>query len=520
MSALAALSPGTESQRPPTRAERRRHLKLVVLELERRQTPPDLYPKQRVAFESDATEILYGGAAGGGKSHLFRRAAIAWCARIRGLQVYIFRREFSDLFKNHMEGPTGFPVLLGDLIAAGRARILWSKNQIRFSNGPRGTEEGGSVIHLCHCQHEKDVYGYQGAEIHVLIIDELTQWTRSMYTFLRSRLRLGALKVASRIRHLFPRALLGANPGGIGHNWVKAEFIDKAPEFSVRDMPDASGGMRRQFIPARLIDNPTMAENDPKYAGRLRGLHDPALAEAMLAGNWDIVAGGMFDDVWNRDVHSIRPFLIPSSWRLDRSFDWGSSRPFSVGWWAESDGSPVTLATGRQRHFPRGTLIRIAEWYGCKPDQPNEGLKMLAVDIAKGIVQRESEWRKLFGWVVSPGPADSSIYDVENGKSIAGDMLAAGVSWLPANKGPGSRKNGWERLRMLLKQAKDSGTELPGMYVFENCTDFVRTVPVLPRDDRLRDDVDTKAEDHIGDETRYRVLAPTPIPWTQTRVTY
>lgn len=501
MNAALAMSDGLLVAPLPPRAERRRHLKLVLKELERRQTPADLHPKQRVAFESEATEILYGGAAGGGKSHLFRRAAITWCRWVAGLQVYIFRRTFPDLFKNHMEGPGSFPVLLADALVRKEARIDWSKNQIRFANG--------SVIHLCHCQHDKSVYNYQGAEIHVLIIDELTHWTRAMYTFLRSRVRLGALKVPAWLKRLFPRILCGANPGGIGHTWVKGDFVDTAAAMTVTQMEDDQGGMTRQYIPARLEDNPTMQANDPLYAGRLRGLHDPALAEAMLAGNWDIVSGGMFDDVWDREKHTLRPFVIPSSWRIDRSFDWGSSKPFSVGWWAESDGTPATLADGKTlRHFPRGSLFRIAEWYGCKPKTANEGLKMLAVDIAKGIVERETLWRKTYGWVVNAGAADSSIYATENGNCIADDMSKAGVRWIAADKSPGSRKNGWERIRMFLKQARDNPKEDPGLYVFDTCTDFVRTVPVLPRDDRLYDDVNTKAEDHVGDETRYRVLAP------------
>lgn len=480
-------------------AVKRAHLETVVRELQRRQPPPGLHPKQLLAFQSRATEILYGGAAGGGKSYLFRVASIWWCRWVPGLQVYIFRRTFPDLFKNHMEGPQGFPALLAEMIDRGEVRIVWAKNQIRFSTG--------SVIHLCHCQYPKDVYNYQGAEIHVLIIDELTQWAREMYTFLRSRVRLGGLTVPGWLRHLFPRILNGANPGGIGHNWVKADFVDSAPPMGVRQTSDEDGGMLRQFIPALLSDNPTMAENDPKYAGRLRGLHDPALAEAMLTGNWDIIAGGMFDDVWSRQVHVLTPFLIPRSWRLDRSFDWGSSKPFSVGWWAESDGTPATMADGQQRTFPRGSLFRVAEWYGCVKGRPNEGLKLLAVDVAKGIVERERRWRQLFGWHVQPGAADTSIYDVTNGNCIADDMKKAGVVWLEADKSPGSRKNGWERMRMLLKNARENPTEEPGMYVFSGCTDFIRTVPVLPRDERDRDDVDTDAEDHIGDETRYRVLA-------------
>lgn len=508
MSAAVAYDQFTAAPLAPeqNRAERRRHLKLVVQELQRRQTPSDLHPKQRVAFESEATELLYGGAAGGGKSHLFRRAAIAWCERIAGLQVYIFRRTFPDLFKNHMEGPGSFPVLLAAALQAGRARIDWSKNQIRLFHPGKPD----SVIHLCHCQHEKDVYNYQGAEIHVLIIDELTHWTRKMYTFLRSRVRIGGLKVPAWLRGVFPRILNGANPGGIGHNWVKADFIDLSPPMAIARMADEQGGMLRQFIPAKLSDNPTMEQNDPLYRARLRGIHDPALAEAMEEGNWDIVSGGMFDDVWKRPVHAVEPFFIPPTWRIDRAFDWGSSKPFSVGWWAESDGSPATLADGTLRHFPRGTLVRVAEWYGCKPGQPNEGLKMLAVDIAKGIVARELLWREQLKWRVEPGPADSSIYDVENGNCIADDMKLAGVTWTKANKGPGSRKNGWERLRMFLKQGRDHGRELPGLYVFTTCVQFIRTVPVLPRDERLYDDVDTNAEDHVGDETRYRVLAAAP----------
>ncbi|MDI3341607.1 MAG: terminase family protein, partial [Sphaerobacter sp.] len=246
-------------QLPPV--ERRRLLRLIQAEQERRRTPPDLHPKQRVAFESTATEILYGGAAGGGKSHLMRLAAITWCQWVPGLQVYLFRREFPDLFKNHMEGPGSFPALLGPLLAAGEARIVWGKNQIRFRNG--------SVIHLCHCQYPKDVYGYQGAEIHVLMIDELTQWTREMYTFLRSRVRLGGLRVPPWLRHLFPRILCGANPGGRGHNWVKADFIDIAAPLAITPMPKSEGGMLRQYIPARLEDNPSLLANDPDYESRL-----------------------------------------------------------------------------------------------------------------------------------------------------------------------------------------------------------------------------------------------------------
>lgn len=151
-----------------------------------------LHERQTEAFLTEATELLYGGAAGGGKSHLMRVASIAWCVDIPGLQVYIFRRLSDDLHKNHMEGHSGFPALLSEWIEGGHAKINWSKNFIEFWNG--------SKIHLCHCQYEKDVIKYQGAQIHVLLIDELTHFTEKIYRYLRGRCRLGGLKVPERYR--------------------------------------------------------------------------------------------------------------------------------------------------------------------------------------------------------------------------------------------------------------------------------------------------------------------------------
>lgn len=455
-----------------------------------------------VAYKSTATEILYGGAAGGGKSHLFRAAAILWCLLIPGLQVYFFRRKYPDLLSNHMSGPHSFPILLAPFIERGLAKINWGHLDIEFGNG--------SSIHLRHCQHPKDVYNYQGAEIHVLIIDELTQWERLMYTFLRSRLRMVGLVVPLALQGLFPRALLGANPGGIGHNWVKQDFVSLAKPFAITDMPKIEGGMRRQFIPALMEDNPTLMEDDPDYGDKLEGLGDPALVKAMRSGDWDIVSGGMFDDLWKRSIHVIPPFQIPYTWRVDRSFDWGSSRPFSVGWWAESDGTTAQVVdpkTGKlvSRTFPPGSLFRIDEWYGWT-GRADEGTKALAVEVARGIIEKESTG--ILGTLkVEPGPADSSIFDVENGMSIAADMLEAGVEWTEADKSPGSRINGAEKMRKYLKASATFSHDEPHLYVFDTCVSgFIRTVPVLPRDEKKRDDVDTDAEDHAYDESRYRLL--------------
>lgn len=448
-----------------------------------------LHPRQGEAFLSPATEILYGGQAGGGKSHLMRAAAISWCYDIPGLQVYLFRRLYPDLAKNHMEGPSGFPAMLPEWVGRKFARINYSDNEIAFANG--------SKIFLCHCQYEKDVYKYQGAEIHVLMLDELTHFTEFQYRYLRGRNRMAGVNLPARYAGLFPRILAASNPGGAGHNWVKAAFIDPAPPMRIWRAADSDGGKLRQFIPAALRDNPSL--NADEYSATLAGLGRPDLVKAMLCGSWDIVAGGMFDDVWREGTHVVKPFDIPSSWRIDRSFDWGSSKPFSVGWWAESDGTDFSIGC-----FPRGTLFRIAEMYGWN-GRPNEGCKALAVEVARRIVQFEAavSW----GRRVQPGPADSSIYAAENGVCIADDMARAGVRWQPADKSPGSRRSGWERMRGMLKASTEIPREHPGLFVFDTCRQFIRTVPVLPRDERNQDDIDTDAEDHVADEARYRCSA-------------
>jgi len=469
----------------------------------------DLNAKQLQVYLSDATEILYGGAAGAGKSFMLRYMAIISCLTIAGLQVYLFRRLSGDLTKNHMDGAKCLPEMLGPLVMAGQVTINYSNGEIRFHNG--------SKIHLCHCQYEKDRFKYQGAEIHVLLIDELTHFTEGIYTFLRTRVRLGSLSIPEEYRHIFPRIICGSNPGGIGHNFVKAKFIDPAPERATWKVPATDGGMLRQYIPARLEDNSHMMAVDPDYADRIRGEKDPAMVDALLNGNWDIVSGGAIDDVWDKKTHVITPFKIPSSWYIDRTFDWGSAKPYATLWFAQSNGEEVILEDGTTKSFTPGTLFVIKELYGCMPGQPNTGTKELAVEVADKIkeIDEQIATKKPHGLHpdmpyrrirVRPGAADSSIWNDENGMSIERDMRKRGVKWIKANKKPGSRIQGLELIRARLK-ASLQGKEEPGLYIFNHCVHLVRTLPVLPRSEYNSDDVDTNSEDHLYDGLRYRCLA-------------
>lgn len=449
----------------------------------------ELHQKQFAALETNATEVLYGGAAGGGKSHLLRVAAITWAAEVDGLQVYLFRRHLPDLIKNHVEGPKGFRALLAPV----RGGVTMVEGQIRFANGSR--------IWLCHCDDEADRYNYQGAEMHVLLVDELTHFTEPIYRFLRSRVRaVGIRNAVARVRWEFPRILCASNPGNIGHHWVKAAFIDVAAPMTRRRVADTEGGMKRIYVPARLDDNPYMTADDPTYRARLRGLGSVALVRAMEEGDWSVVEGAFFD-CWSSQRHVVRPFPIPQWWMRFRSFDWGSASPFSVGWWAVAG----ETATHAGVVIPRGALVRYREWYGAFA--PNVGLKLSNEQIASGIATREA------GETIDYGVADPSIFQQSGGPSIAEQMARRGILWRRADNRRVARQgpiSGWDLMRQRL-----IGEEgWPMLFCFDTCLDSIRTIPALVHDAARPEDVDSRGEDHAADEWRYACMSR---PWARER---
>ena len=447
-----------------------------------------LHHQQGLAFQSPATEILYGGAAGGGKSHLMRVSAVTWCAQFDGLQCYLFRRISEDLVKNHIEGPKGLRAMLAPWVLGGLANIV--EDEIRFWNG--------SKIYLCHCKDEKDRFKYLGAEIHLLLMDELTTFTEVIYRFLRSRVRAVGLNLPPQFVNRFPRIIAGSNPGNVGHHWVKQAFIDGVQPLLVRQMPDEEGGMLRQYIPARLEHNPSMATDDPKYRARLRGLGSPALVKAMEEGDWNVVAGAFFDG-FSTDLHVIKPFEIPKHWVRYRAMDWGSAKPFSVGWYAVSD--------GEMSAYPRGSLIKYREWYGMKAGQANVGLKLTAEQVAEGILEREDEGEKLDMSVLDP-----AAFSQDGGPSLAERMAKCGVFFQRADNSRTAKRGamgGWD----LLRQRLEGEDGKPMLYFFDTCAHTIRTLPALQHDEQRPEDVDTDGEDHAGDETRYACSAR---PWVRS----
>jgi hypothetical protein len=447
-----------------------------------------------------------------GNRYFMRALAIILCALIPGLNVYLFRRIFDDLIKNHMEGTGGFPAMLAPLIMSGHVKIV--EQEIRFWNGSR--------IFLCHCEHEKHRFKYQGAEIHVLLIDEATMFTEVIYRFLRGRMRAPNLPIPQWAIDFFqekfgvhlpakiPLALLGSNPGNIGHQWVKNSFIDGVQPFEVRRMSKAEGGMLRQYIPAKLEDNPHVDADD--YEGKLQGLGSPELVRAMRHGDWNIVAGAFFD-ILSEERHKLPAFTPPAHWTRFRSLDWGSAKPFSVGWWVIAEAEWVKFSDGKERMLPAGALVRYREWYGAEKDadgrsKPDKGLRLSSEAVARGILERE-RGEKIDEQL---SVADPSLWKEDGGPSHAERMLKCdpkrpndfvGPRFRPADN---SRVNGWQQMYDRMKwQEMDHGQ--PMLFVTGNCVDWWRTVPPLMHDEAKHEDIDTRMEDHAGDDSRYACLA-------------
>jgi hypothetical protein len=262
----------------------------------------------------------------------------------------------------------------------------------------------------------------------------------------------------------------------------------------------------------------------PAYIATLHELtkNNPNLQQAWLYGSWDHNSGGCFDDVWKHEVH-VRPrFKIPGTWHINRSFDWGSTKPFSVGWWAEANGESVTLDDGTKFTPVRGSKIQIAEWYGTNAIGTNKGLKLSSKKIAEGILEREKIMLEN-GWISStprPGPADNQISNVleSDTDTIEKKMGDCGVYWTTSNKNKGSRTIGFQLFRDMLESSTTG--EGKGIYFFNTCKGSIEILPNLPRDDKNPDDVFTECEDHSWDMVRYEILDGSNRTATEFEVVY
>ena len=430
---------------------------------------------QTEAISADwCPELFFGGARGGGKSDYllgdFLQDVPTYGAAWRGV---LFRRTYPELQE--------IVVRSHEIFGASGATWKEADKEWHWPNG--------AYLRLRYLERDTDASRYQGHQYTWIGWDELTQWPsdaafRALFACLRSAVDVPTKRVRG-----------AGNPGGPGHQWVKARFIDPAPGGFAPILDDA-GPWERMFILSRVQDNQVLMLADPFYIDRLRGSGSPEIVRAWLEGDWSIVAGAYFPE-WNPLKHVVPPRELPERWTRFRSFDWGSAKPFSVGWWAISDGE---LAA-----FPRGALIRYREWYGMTAGRPNVGLKLTAEEVADGIKQREA------GEKISQGVADPAIFAEDGGPSISERMMRRGVIWRPADNKrvpQNGAMGGWDSMRARFKGEDDR----PMLYVFNTCRDFIRTVPALQHDPSRAEDVDTSAEDHAADEARYACMSRPWVP--------
>src|SRR4029077_2899793 len=285
----------------------------------------------------------------------------------------------------------------------------------------------GARLTFAYLERDADAELYQGASYTRVYIEEAGNFPSPVPIMkLMATLRSGA-GVPTGIR-------LTGNPGGPGHQWVRARYID--PEPVGWKIIRSDEGLDRIYIPSRVGDNVYLGAD---YVQRLRASGSPELVRAWLEGDWSVVSGAFFPE-FAMSRHVIAPRALPVHWPRFRSFDWGSARPFACHWWAVSDGSLNDIA--------RGALVNYREWYGMKPGEPNVGLRMTAESIAAGIRDREQD---------DPQPmigvADPAMFAEDGGPSIAQRMIGAGVIFRPAdNKRVAGRgaMGGWDQLRQRL----------------------------------------------------------------------
>ncbi len=392
----------------------------------------EITQKQRDFIRADANEVLFGGAAGGGKSYGQLIDAFLYALKYAGSKQLILRRTYGELERSLIR-------VSMDLYP----REIYTYNDAKHT----GRFKNGSIIDFGYCDAEKDVYQYQSAEYDVIRFDELTHFTEDMYLYLISRVR-GA--------NDFPKSVKSStNPGGIGHTWVKARFIDIGAWETIHNTPTGT----RVFIPSKIQDNKFLMDKDPDYLKRLENLSDKD-KKALLYGDWDIFDGQYFTE-FDRKIHVITPFIVPEWWRVYFTMDYGLD--MLAGLWIAVDDHKNAYV--------------IDEIY-----IPN--LKIS--DAAEAI---KAKGHKAY---ISFAPPDLYNRRQETGKSVVDWFHEAGIGLVKSNN---NRVAGWLAIKEWLKPYEDvDGVTTAPLKIFETCKNLIRTLPALQYDDK--NPSDTAKEPH------------------------
>lgn len=425
-------------------------------------------------------EIFFGGARGGGKTDaaLGRFALRADMYRENAIGI-VFRRKRTELVEAIERSKAIYRPLGAKFHEQDK---LW-----RFPNGAR--------LRFAYLENDSDADNYQGHNYSDVIFEEIG-------TFPSPK---PVMKMMATLRQpgIPPSFCATGNPGGPGHQWVKARYVDWAPKGNeVRDFEFVSPfdgqivSRDRIFIPSKLSDNPKLGAN---YVANLYMSGSAALVKAWLTGDWNVVQGAYFSEF--SDEHVIAPFEIPRTWLRFRAMDWGSARPYCVLWGAVSDGSVgISRGDGSLMMIPAGAIVVYRELYGVALDEdgqfrPNEGLKEPPDVVARKIRELEMFDR------VTYGHCDPAMRQSDGGPSIMERMARAGVAW---TAGDNKRIPGWNEVRARLRGDEEGR---PMLYVFSTCVHLIRTLPSAQHDERKPEDLDTDGEDHAIDALRYLCMS-------------
>mgnify|MGYP002653721203 CR=1 FL=1 len=431
---------------------------------------------QHALVDCPFPEVFFGGSRGGGKTD---GVLGKWALK---------DRRYGDKFNAVMFRRT--TVSSEDAIE--RSKQIFEPLGGKFNEQKlRWRMPNGGRVSFAYLDSIEDAQEYQGRNLTDAWVEEAGQYPEPGPI---DRL-FGVLRSASGVP---VQLILTANPGGSGQGWIRDRYqlvpFPKAPKVVTREKNGVS--IRMAVIPSRITDNKLLLAGDPEYVSRLSMVGSAQLVKAWLDGDWNAIEGAFFDD-WDERKHVVEPFEVPRDWTRFRSMDWGSARPFSVGWWAIV-GDTTRIAGGRLS-LPRGALLRYREWYGSN-GSPNVGLKLTAEQVADGVKQRETSE------TIAYGVLDPAAFAEDGGPSIAERMSRIGVSFRPAdNKRVAARgaMGGWDQMRSRMR----GDGENPMLFVFSTCRDFIRTVPLLQHDQSRPEDLDTEAEDHVADEARYACMS-------------
>ena len=438
--------------------------------------------KQKIVFKpnegpqtdflaANEREVLYGGAAGGGKSYALIADPVRYFSN-KNFNGILLRRTNDELRELVWKTQEMYPEIYPG--------AKWSerKSQWTFPSGAR--------LWMTYLDRDDDVLRYQGQAFTWIGFDELTQHpTPFAFNYMRSRLRTTDPTLPLCIRAT-------TNPGGPGHGWVKKMFLDPSPantRFCPRDLESgeelrypkghAKEGeplFYRRFIPATLMDNPYLAE-DGMYEANLLSLPEQQRRQ-LLEGDWMVADGAAFPE-FSQKIHVVEPFDIPDTWMKFRSCDFGYTTYSAVHWFAV-DPAFETLYVYRELYLSKHTA------------------RMLAKEVLKAEM----------GEKINYGVLDSSTWHKRGhtGPSIAEEMIAEGCRWRPSDRTAGSRVAGKNRLHELLKA--DEGTELPGIVFFDTCRQIIADMQVIPSCPKGSDDIDVRyASDHAYDSIRYGIMS-------------